>query len=42
MSFAAIGTYNHLIKELWDEIRDDWFVFERRLAEDPRNRQPSR
>ena len=41
-SFAAIGTYNHLIKKLWDEIRDDWFAFERRLEEDPRNGQSSR
>jgi hypothetical protein len=34
---AAIGSYNHQIKNFWDEIRDDWRANERRLADDPRN-----
>ena len=34
---VAIGSYNHQIKKFWDEIRDDWFANERRLADDPRN-----
>lgn len=37
VSVAAIGTYNHQIKEFWDEIRGDWLAHERLLAEDPRN-----
>ncbi|HEX9032739.1 MAG TPA: lecithin retinol acyltransferase family protein [Streptosporangiaceae bacterium] len=38
-SLAAIFTYNDQIKQLWQEIRDDWLAHERMLAEDPRNGQ---
>jgi hypothetical protein len=34
---AARSSYNRGIKKLWDEIRDDWFAFERMLEDDPRN-----
>jgi hypothetical protein len=37
ISLITIGTYNHQIKLLWDEIRSDWDAHERMLAEDPRN-----
>ena len=36
-SAATIGTYNHQIKKLWQEIRTDWLAHERALEEDPRN-----
>lgn len=35
---AARSSYNRGIKKLWDEIRDDWFGFERMLEDDPRNK----
>ena len=37
VSIAARTTYNHGIKKLWDEIRDDWLAHEHKLEEDPRN-----
>jgi hypothetical protein len=33
---GTIALYNHQIKQLWAEIRDDWFAHERLLDEDPR------
>jgi hypothetical protein len=33
----TIKLYNHQIKRLWAEIRDDWLAHERLLADDPRN-----
>ncbi len=36
-SFVIKTTYDDQIRRFWNEIRDDWFANERRLAEDPRN-----
>ncbi len=36
-SIGTIALYNNQIKQLWAEIRDDWFAHERLLDEDPRN-----
>lgn len=39
-ALASIGvkvTYDDQIRELWNEIRDDWQAHERMLAGDPRN-----
>jgi Lecithin retinol acyltransferase len=40
LTVATIGTYNHQIRKLWQEIRDDWVARERMLDEDPRNGRP--
>jgi Lecithin retinol acyltransferase len=42
VSIAARTTYNHGIKKLWDEIREDWLAHEHMLGEDPHNGRASR
>jgi len=37
LSIGVKTTYDDQIRRFWDEIREDWFANERRLAEDPRN-----
>lgn len=37
LSVGVKTIYDDQIRRFCDEIRDDWFANERRLAEDPRN-----
>jgi hypothetical protein len=37
LSVGVKAVYDDQIRRFWDEIRGDWLVSERRLAEDPRN-----
>jgi len=41
LTIGTIGTYNHQIKKLWDEIKDDWLAHEGMLDQDPRSGLPS-